>query len=113
MAMIDFSFINGFVSSFNEFFTKLARSEQMKESDDSKEDISSTVVKAVCTENELTLLINTNKNNDTSVWMHNYYTMAKTLFPDQVREYLNVNPEPLIEQIISPLVANFVGGVKL
>ena len=112
MAMIDYSFINSFISEFDSFFTKLARQEQAKESEDSEEDISSTVVHASCEENQLILSLNTNKNNDASVWMYNYATMARSLFAEQVREYLSANPEPLIEQCISPLLSNLARSVS-
>ena len=112
MVMTDCSFLDSCIADFNDFFTKLARSEQGKESDDTQEDISSTIVTAIREENELVLSIRTNKNNNTAIWLYNYYIMAKSLFPDRLREYLNANPEPIIEQLVSPLVANFVGGVS-
>lgn len=111
MGTIDFSFMNGNLGDLNLFFTNLAKKEQMQESDDPTEDVSSTVVSVSFSDGAVALSLNTNKNNDTSVWINNFYTMARTILPDKIRESIELFKGEIISQLMPELIAGIGGAL--
>ena len=118
---IDLNFLKSSISSRNNFYTNLARKEELADIDMKKqngklqksdEDVSTTDVKISFEDGSVLLKLYTNDNNESATWKKNFYTMAKSLLYSDIRELFYLNAAEIKTQITPQMRELLMGGVS-